>query len=68
MALSPQRDVHTVGNPLVFDRTPLRDYAPPPQRGDATQAVMRELGFSDAEITQLEARSEEARQKALGRL
>ena len=68
MALSPQRDVHTVGNPLVFDRTPLRDYAPPPQRGDATEAVMRELGFSDAEITQLEARSEEARQKALGKL
>ena len=66
LALTPTTQVHTVGNPLVFDRQPRHDYPPPPDRGAATEAVMGELGFSATEIEQLQAHTELARRKLLG--
>ena len=64
MALWPARRLRTVGNPLAFDRDPGREYGPPPARCDATEAVLRELAFGDAEIV-LQAHTEQAQAKAL---
>jgi crotonobetainyl-CoA:carnitine CoA-transferase CaiB-like acyl-CoA transferase len=45
-----------MGQPLVFDDTPTRDPGPPPTLGQHTEGVLRELGYSDAEITDLRRR------------
>ena len=42
-----------VGQPVSLGRTPSRLVAAPPERGQHTQEVLREFGFSDAEIAGL---------------
>jgi crotonobetainyl-CoA:carnitine CoA-transferase CaiB-like acyl-CoA transferase len=42
--------LHFVGQPVTLKRTPSRLVAPPPERGEHTDAVLREFGFTDAEI------------------
>ena len=46
-------DLRVLGQPLTLGRTPSRLAAPPPGRGEHTGEVLRELGFSDAEIETL---------------
>jgi formyl-CoA transferase len=45
--------LHLVGQPMTLTRTPSRLVAPPPERGQHTEEVLREAGFSDAEIAAL---------------
>jgi formyl-CoA transferase len=45
--------LHVIGQPVSLARTPSRLVAPPPERGQHTEEVLREFGFSDAEITGL---------------
>ena len=45
--------LHFVGQPVTLKRTPSRLVAPPPERGEHTDAVLREFGFTDAEIAAL---------------
>ena len=45
--------LHLVGQPMTLARTPSRLAAPPPERGEHTEEVLREFGFSDAEIASL---------------
>ena len=42
--------LHFVGQPVGLQRTPSRLVAPPPERGEHTDSVLREFGFTDAEI------------------
>ena len=51
---SDQRGVlHLVGQPVTLARTPSRLVAPPPERGGHNDEVLREFGFSVAEIADL---------------
>jgi crotonobetainyl-CoA:carnitine CoA-transferase CaiB-like acyl-CoA transferase len=45
--------LHLVGQPVTLVRTPSRLVAPPPERGEHNDEVLREFGFSDAEIVSL---------------
>ena len=45
--------LHFVGQPVTLKRTPSRLVSPPPERGEHTDAVLREFGFTDAEIAAL---------------
>ncbi len=45
--------LHLVGQPMTLARTPSRLVAPPPERGEHNDEVLREFGFSDAEIASL---------------
>ncbi|PYO20122.1 MAG: hypothetical protein DMD88_12880 [Candidatus Rokuibacteriota bacterium] len=45
-----------IGQPLVFTETPTRDPGPPPTLGQHTDAVLRELGYTNADIAALRAR------------
>jgi formyl-CoA transferase len=45
-----------MGQPIAFGGTPTRDPGPPPTLGQHTDAVLRELGYTDAEIVGLVAR------------
>ena len=45
--------LRVVGQPLALGRTPSRLVAAPPERGEHTVEVLREFGFSDAEIARL---------------
>ena len=45
--------LRVVGQPVTLSRTPSRVVAPPPGRGEHTADVLREFGFSDAEIEKL---------------
>jgi len=42
-----------VGQPVTLGRTPSRLAAPPPKRGQHTEEVLQEFGFSEAEIAAL---------------
>ncbi|MBI4638551.1 MAG: CoA transferase [Candidatus Rokubacteria bacterium] len=46
-----------MGQPLGFSATPARDPGPPPALGQHTGEVLRELGWDDAAIADLEARA-----------
>jgi formyl-CoA transferase len=46
--------LRVVGQPMTLSRTPSRLAAAPPGRGEHTSEVLRELGFSDAEIEALQ--------------
>jgi crotonobetainyl-CoA:carnitine CoA-transferase CaiB-like acyl-CoA transferase len=48
--------LRVMGQPLVFAGTPVRDPGPPPTLGQHTDAVLRELGYDAATITDLRAR------------
>ena len=51
---SDERGVlHLVGQPVTLARTPSRLVARPPERGEHNDEVLREFGFSDAEIASL---------------
>ena len=45
--------VRVVGQPVALGRTPSHLVAAPPERGEHTVEVLREFGFSDAEIARL---------------
>ena len=45
--------LHLVGQPMTLARTPSRLVAPPPERSEHNDEVLREFGFSDAEIASL---------------
>ncbi len=45
--------LHLVGQPMTLARTPSRLVAPPPERGEHNEEVLREFGFSAAEIASL---------------
>jgi len=45
-----------MGQPLAFTGTPTRDPGPPPTLGQHTDAVLRELGYTEAEIDGFVAR------------
>jgi crotonobetainyl-CoA:carnitine CoA-transferase CaiB-like acyl-CoA transferase len=45
-----------MGQPLAFTGTPTRDPGPPPTLGQHTDAVLRELGYTEAEIEGFVAR------------
>jgi crotonobetainyl-CoA:carnitine CoA-transferase CaiB-like acyl-CoA transferase len=45
--------LHLVGQPVTLARTPSRLAAPPPERGEHNEEVLREFGFSAAEIASL---------------
>jgi crotonobetainyl-CoA:carnitine CoA-transferase CaiB-like acyl-CoA transferase len=45
--------LRVLGQPVTLGRTPSREVSPPPGRGEHTGEVLREFGFSDAEITRL---------------
>jgi len=45
--------LRVVGQPVSLGRTPSRNLSAPPGRGEHTDEVLRELGFSEAEIGRL---------------
>jgi crotonobetainyl-CoA:carnitine CoA-transferase CaiB-like acyl-CoA transferase len=45
--------LRVVGQPVTLGRTPSRIVAPPPSRGEHTTEILREFGFSDADIGRL---------------
>jgi crotonobetainyl-CoA:carnitine CoA-transferase CaiB-like acyl-CoA transferase len=45
--------LHFAGQPVTLNRTPSRLVSPPPERGEHTDAVLTEFGFTDAEIAAL---------------
>ena len=55
-----------VGNQVQLSATPGSLKGPPPDLGNATSTVMAELGFSDADIAQVQAHTADVRRRALG--
>lgn len=49
-------DIQVVGQPVGLSRTPSEIRTATPARGEQTEQVMHELGYSDAEIEDLKAR------------
>jgi len=48
-------NLKVVGQPVTLGRTPSRLATPPPERGQHSEEVLREFGFSEAEIAELRA-------------
>jgi crotonobetainyl-CoA:carnitine CoA-transferase CaiB-like acyl-CoA transferase len=48
--------LRVMGQPIAFTGTPTRDPGPPPTLGEHTDAVLREIGYTDEEIAGLVAR------------
>jgi crotonobetainyl-CoA:carnitine CoA-transferase CaiB-like acyl-CoA transferase len=48
--------LRVMGQPIAFTGTPTRDPGPPPTLGEHTDAVLREVGYTDEEIAGLVAR------------
>jgi formyl-CoA transferase len=48
-------NLKVVGQPVSLGRTPSRLAAAPPERGEHTEEILREFGFTDAEIASLRA-------------
>ena len=48
--------LRVMGQPIAFTGTPTRDPGPPPTLGEHTDAVLREIGYTDDEIAGLVAR------------
>ena len=61
MALVGVGESRVVGNLVQLSATPGTLKGPPPALGDATEAVMRELGFAAEAIDQVRARAAQAR-------
>ena len=61
MVLAGVGEARVVGNSVQLSATPGSLKGPPPDLGDATEAVMRELGFSAEEIDQVQAHSARVR-------
>jgi formyl-CoA transferase len=49
-------DVEVIGQAVELSRTPWGVHSPTPEPGEHTDAVLRELGYGDAEIADLRAR------------
>jgi crotonobetainyl-CoA:carnitine CoA-transferase CaiB-like acyl-CoA transferase len=45
--------LHLLAQPVRLSRTPSKVVAPPPERGEHNEDVLREFGFSKKEITAL---------------
>ena len=50
-----KRTLRVIGQPVALGRTPSGIVGAPPERGEHTAEVLREFGFSDAEIGRLRA-------------
>ena len=66
MALAGVGESQVVGNSVQLSATPGSLKGPPPDLGDATESVMRELGFSGKEIDQVQAHAAQARAQFAG--
>jgi crotonobetainyl-CoA:carnitine CoA-transferase CaiB-like acyl-CoA transferase len=49
-------DIELVGQPVGLSRTPSEIRSATPARGEQTGEIMRELGYTDAQIKDLQAR------------
>ena len=61
MALAGVGESRVVGNSVQLSATPGSLKGPPPDLGDATESVMRELGFSTEEINQVQGHAAQVR-------
>jgi len=48
-------DTHVVGQPILMSRTPSSIVAPSPMAGQHSSEILKELGYSDADISELKA-------------
>ena len=55
-----------VGNQVQLSETPAVIKRPPPQLGDSTREVMKNLGYSDQDVDEVESHTLEIRKKFLG--
>jgi crotonobetainyl-CoA:carnitine CoA-transferase CaiB-like acyl-CoA transferase len=43
----------SIGNPIQFSETPVSYRLPPPLLGEHTEAVLRELGYSEEDVRRM---------------